>query len=556
MIARPEECDPGRLSRLLEDILPATEQLELTRHLDSCPHCREQLEHLTADEIWWTDTQAALSDQSTTLPNALQATQLKSRSSMEAGQPLAGQHATGLNATGGSDLAATEKQHFGSAEGENLSRAEFRETVDARASELASQEQLTADHWVMALLSPSDDAQAMGQVDSMPIHSVVGQGGMGVVLKARDTSLHRFLAVKLLSPMLASSGAARQRFLREAQAAAAIVHPNIVPIYAVSTERQLPYLVMPFVAGGNLQQHLDELGPLPLERTLSIGLQVAEGLSAAHRQGIVHRDIKPANLMFDEGGFRVMLTDFGLARALDDASLTASGMVAGTPQFMSPEQARGRVVDHRSDIYSLGAVLYALATGRPPVRGDSTLDVLRRIGEDQPTPVLELNERYPSWFQRLVELLMAKDIGQRLQTAEEAAELLRACLAHARRPQKAALPQRLRVNRAWLPVTAVSLLCIASFVVGGLVWSQGLVGTVRPTAIEFSPSAAESPARINDFAAAASPVPTGSLADSVMAAEEHWNASSIETQLVTAEQELQLLTAELLEPQANTPSRP
>ncbi len=373
----------------------------------------------------------------------------------------------------------------------------------------------------------------------MAVESVVGQGGMGVVLKARDRSLQRFLAIKLLSPMLAGSGAARQRFFREARAAAAIVHPNIVPIYAVSAERSLPYLVMPYIGGGNLQHVLDTHGPLPLERSLSIGLQVAEGLAAAHQQGIVHRDIKPGNLMLDEGGFRIMITDFGLARALDDATLTGSGLLAGTPQYMSPEQARGTAIDHRSDIYSLGAVLYAMATGRPPVRGDSTLEILRRIGEEPPKSIVGINETYPVWYERLVQLLMAPHANQRPQSAEQVTELLRAALAHARSPHKTTLPVILRTPsrlhlRGHYIVTAIGLALFAITTLVGSCWALFPRGT-SPTTTNAA----------NDSSQTMTTVETKDLKNSPEPMHEPWDSVSLDRLLLGSEQELRRLSQEL-----------
>src|SRR5262249_24627319 len=186
------------------------------------------------------------------------------------------------------------------------------------------------------------------------------------------------VAVRVLDPALAGNGSARQRFVREARAAAAVSHDNVIGIYAVEDAGPVPYIAMPFVAGKTLQEKLDQTGPLPLPETLRIGLQVAEGLAAAHRQGLIHRDIKPANILLENGVERVRITDFGLARAVDDASLTRSGVVAGTPAYMSPEQAVGEHVDHRSDLFSLGSVLYALCAGHPPFRADSAMAVLRR----------------------------------------------------------------------------------------------------------------------------------------------------------------------------------
>src|SRR5262249_684386 len=157
-----------------------------------------------------------------------------------------------------------------------------------------------------------------------------------------------------------------KRFTREAQAQAAVSHEHIVTIHAVEETNGLPYLIMHYVAGLSLQQRLDRDGPLELQEILRIGMQTATGLAAAHAQGLVHRDIKPANILLENGVERVKITDFGLARAGSEASLTQTGFVAGTPQYMSPEQAEGKVIDQRSDLFSLGSVLYAMCTGQVP----------------------------------------------------------------------------------------------------------------------------------------------------------------------------------------------
>ena len=220
---------------------------------------------------------------------------------------------------------------------------------------------------VIALLEPSDDPNNLGRIGGYEVTGVIGSGGMGVVLKAIDQSLDRVVAIKVLAPHLASNAAAQKRFAREAKAAAAVLHPNVIAIHGVSIDRKLPYLVMPYVPGQSLQRRLDESGALPTEEALRIAIQIASGLAAAHSQGLIHRDIKPANILLERDVERVAITDFGLARAVDDASMTRSGMIAGTPQFMSPEQARGEPMDHRSDLFSLGSVLYSMCAGRPAV---------------------------------------------------------------------------------------------------------------------------------------------------------------------------------------------
>ncbi|MEZ6113066.1 MAG: serine/threonine-protein kinase [Pirellulaceae bacterium] len=178
---------------------------------------------------------------------------------------------------------------------------------------------------------------------------------------------------------MAESRSGSAAFSREAQAAAAVVHPHVVAIHAVSAEARPPFLVMPYLRGMSLQRRIDEHGPLSVAEVLRIGAQTASGLAAAHAQGLVHRDIKPANILLEEGVERVAITDFGLARAIDDATTTRSGVIAGTPQYMSPEQARGEAIDHRSDLFSLGSVMYAMCTGRSPFRAETTFGILRRI---------------------------------------------------------------------------------------------------------------------------------------------------------------------------------
>ena len=247
---------------------------------------------------------------------------------------------------------------------------------------------------------------------------MLGRGGFGVVLKAYDPALSRIVAIKVLASQLAASAAARSRFAREARAAAAVVHENVVAIHAVDSWNGLPYLVMPCIAGRSLQERVDRDGPLAVKEVLRIGMQTALGLAAAHDQGLVHRDVKPSNILLENGVERVKLSDFGLARAVDDASLTQSGVVAGTPQYMSPEQARGEAVDHRSDLFSLGSVLYFMCAGHPPFRADSTPAVLRRVCDDRPRPLREVNPDVPDWLAEIVDRLHAKEPAGRFAIGE------------------------------------------------------------------------------------------------------------------------------------------
>jgi hypothetical protein len=283
-------------------------------------------------------------------------------------------------------------------------------------------------------LAPSDQRGSLGRLRHYEVQEIVGRGGMGIVLRAFDEALHRVVAIKVMAPQLATSATARKRFAREARAAAAVTHDHVVTIHAVEDGDPLPCIVMQYIAGASLQNRLDQTGPLPLHEILRIAMQTACGLSAAHAQGLVHRDVKPANILLEDGVERVKLTDFGLARAVDDASLTQSGTVAGTPAFMSPEQADGQPVDPRSDLFSLGSVIYAMCTGRPPFRAGTSMGILKRVCEDTPTPVREINPDVPDWLAAVVEKLHAKDREARFQSATEVAELLGQHLAHVQNP--------------------------------------------------------------------------------------------------------------------------
>ncbi len=304
--------------------------------------------------------------------------------------------------------------------------------VDSRHhSAVAAQE-------VLDSLAPTDHPHHLGRIGTYEVTGVIGVGGMGVVLKAIDPALDRVVAVKVMSPQLANQELARKRFAREAKAAAAVLHPNVIPIHSVAHCDLGPYLVMAYIRGSSLQKRLDQEGALALVEVLRIGAQIAAGLAAAHEQGLVHRDIKPENILLEDGVERVTITDFGLARAVDDHTVTQNGVIAGTPRYMSPEQARGEHVDQQSDLFSLGSVLYALCTGQPPFGADSSLGVMRRIIDDTPRPIRELNPEVPEWLVAIIGRLMAKDKSARFASASEVHTLLETCLGHVQQP--AAIP--------------------------------------------------------------------------------------------------------------------
>ncbi|MCI0745861.1 MAG: serine/threonine protein kinase [Verrucomicrobia subdivision 3 bacterium] len=270
-------------------------------------------------------------------------------------------------------------------------------------------------------LQPSDQPGVLGRFGPYEIVAHVASGGMGIVLKARDQALNRIVALKILEPTLAANTLARARFVREARAAAAVVHEHVVPIYAVDESAGLPYIVMQFVQGQPLSDRIRATGPLRLEEVLRIGAQTAAGLAAAHAQGLIHRDIKPGNILLENSVERVKLTDFGLARAVDDTGLTRTGELAGTPEFMAPEQAANEAVDHRSDLFSFGSVLYAMCTGHSPFHASSVIAAVRKVCDARPPPVHEVNPAIPRWFNDIVARLMAKSPAERFQSAREVA---------------------------------------------------------------------------------------------------------------------------------------
>lgn len=275
-----------------------------------------------------------------------------------------------------------------------------------------------------ALPKDSVDSPVLRQVDGYELLETIGAGGMGVVYKARDVALQRLVALKMLGTLLVGDPTARQRFLREARSAAAVGHPHVVTIHSVRQMGDVPYLVMEHVAGGSLHDKLQREGKLAPHQIVRIGMQIALGLAAAHRRGLIHRDIKPANILLEDGE-QVKITDFGLARAAEDVSMTQSGAVAGTPEFMSPEQAEGRPPTPQSDLFSFGALLYALAAGKSPFRSSSVPATLRAVCDATPPPLTDVDPAIPEWLARLVARLLAKNPADRPATAVSVAEELR-----------------------------------------------------------------------------------------------------------------------------------
>lgn len=377
-LATHEQC-PGNeaLQGLLRARLSGADQERITRHLDECAGCRYRLELLASEgDEKFSDIVAHLDND--TPPK-------------------------------------------GSAYWDALNQAELSLTRSLVGDDTAE------DHheFNLSFLKPSLDPDFIGRIAHFEVRRLLGRGGMGAVLQARDPSLGRDVAIKILDPQLAGNKTARQRFCREARAAASVAHDNLVPVYQVDEDEDsdLPFIVMQLINGETLEQRLKRVGKLTVAQALLIGQQAAAGLAAAHAIGLIHRDIKPGNILLEGGTDKVKLTDFGLARAAEDIKLTRTGMVAGTPLYMAPEQARGEDIDLRSDLFSLGSVLYEALSGRPPFDGKTPLAVLRRIADDEHEPLEQVNPNVPDWLADVLDRLLAKNPNDRFQSAAEVAEL-------------------------------------------------------------------------------------------------------------------------------------
>ncbi len=342
-------------------------------------------------------------------------------------------------------------------------------------------------------LRPAEAPDELARLDGFRLLKLLGHGGMGAVFLAEDIRLKRRVAVKLLRPEFADRQAATERFLREAQAVAAVRHENVVAIYQVGQDQGVPFLAQELLEGETLDNRLKREGALPITDAIAIGQQIAQGLAAAHARGLIHRDIKPANVWLEglhrdsyessqgsiqtiyEGSdvlpgaahsgsaedIRVKLLDFGLARALNDTEvLTQPGVLLGTPAYMAPEQARGEVVDQRADLFSLGGVLYECVTGRRPFNGSTPMSILHALAVDTPASVESLRSDVPGELSYLIEQLLVKDRNARLASAQDVARKLAAIgRSVAESSTSAAIaPPRLNVFRSVSILAAVLIL--------------------------------------------------------------------------------------------------
>lgn len=425
------KCKLDQLTLLVAEKLPDSEARDLLQHLEECTFCQEELQAMSADGAWWERARSSLADVATDEYKRVQ-------------------------------LPDSETYCI--------------ETVVENPHVEESRKDVS--HAMAIILDPPSHPETLGRIEEFEIERKIGQGGMGVVFRGFDHTLNRPVAIKVLAPHLGANENARQRFAREAQAAAAIMHPNVVPIHRVSSTREHPYIAMALVDGRSLQEQVAENGPFDVRDVVRIGIQIASGLAAAHKQGLIHRDIKPANVLMEKDVSRVMITDFGLARAVDDVMMTQSGCLAGTPGYMAPEQVRGEPVDSRSDLFSLGSLLYFIATGYEPFRADGAYAAMLKIINSRSPSARSLNPDVPDVLNRIIDRLLEKKPADRIQSAEELESLLTRLLAHMQQPSENPQPyvkparsrQRLVVRRIVMALGAIGL-------IGYLAWISSAART-------------------------------------------------------------------------------
>lgn len=364
-------------------------------HLADCTHCQNEVDMATADAWWWNEGRELI------------ASTVKLQKAVGAAPKL-------IEDKGYDPIAAEVTQLTGSFD--------------------------SASH-----------PELLGRVGEYDVESLIGVGGMGAVFRAFDRELNRPIAIKFLLPRHARSVLSRQRFAREAKAIAAVSDENVIPVYRIDPNPSHPWFSMPLIEGVSLQQFVYEQGPLPPLQLVQFSKQIAAGLSAAHEKGLIHRDIKPANILVEQKDGdcgRVVVTDFGLAREESDERLTQTGMIAGTPQYMSPEQADGRKLDQRSDLFSLGSVIHFMATGEAPFHGNNQLELLKNIREAKTPAIRQHNSDIPVRLEQAIERLLSGNPDHRFQTASEVKNFFAGYEAHLSFPDSNPEPQLSRIKRS------------------------------------------------------------------------------------------------------------
>ncbi|MEP6995757.1 MAG: serine/threonine-protein kinase, partial [Acidobacteriota bacterium] len=295
---------------------------------------------------------------------------------------------------------------------------------------------------------------------------LLGRGGMGAVYRVRDRHLDRDVALKLIRPEIADDTATLERFKREIQLSSVVTHKNVLRIYDLGESDGIKFLTMHLVAGDDLAAIAKREGKLPIPRILRIFRQICEGLRAAHEQGVIHRDLKPENVMVSAND-AVYLTDFGLAKSLEQSGMTQTGAILGTPYYMSPEQVKGGEADVRSDIYALGVMLYEMCAGQLPFTGRTPYEVMAARLQKTARPVSELNAEVPSYLRKIIDRCLAVDPKIRYQTIDEIladldAETFRPTLRYA------------ALGRRWVrPTVIAAVAAVVLAVAGWLLYRSG-----------------------------------------------------------------------------------
>ncbi len=321
----------------------------------------------------------------------------------------------------------------------------------------------------MTLLRPMQEIPpGTTLADKYKIIEVLGKGGMGIVYKAEDTRLKRSVALKFLPPELIRDEEAKERFVLEAQAAGGLSHPNICTIHEIDEEKGKSFIAMEYVKGQSLKERIEQ-GPLGTEEALHIAIQVAEGLEEAHKKGIVHRDIKSGNIMIsDKGQAKVM--DFGLAKVKGTTQLTREGTTLGTVAYMSPEQARTEEVDHRSDIWSLGVLMYEMLSGQLPFRGERESSILYSVVHEEPKPLKAIKPGIPAEFQQIINRALKKNPESRYSSASEMLKDLRKYQNVLRAEELGAFNLRTFLRRLLRPRVAIPTICVVVIIALASVW--------------------------------------------------------------------------------------
>jgi serine/threonine protein kinase len=417
----PAPAGPGvsQYERLTSDRLPDAEKAAVLDHLERCEACAQEFGALLAgDTLANLIRQARTSEDEASAETVARLVERMSRLRPEE-IPV------------GAELASPPHG-----------------VVDSVRGTAAYSMESAPDRKLYDFLAPPQAADEIGRLGPYRVLQVLGAGGMGVVFRAEDPQLARLVALKAMLPALAASPSARQRFLREGRAAAAIKHDHIVTIYQVGEDRGVPFLAMELLEGEPLDVRMQREGKLSPADVLRIGRDMALGLAAAHGRGLIHRDIKPANVWLEtrDGGrrmkdekegqlassfilhpsaFRVKILDFGLARGAGEGGrITQLGAIVGTPAYMAPEQAQGKGVDARGDLFSLGCVLYRMATGAPPFSGTDMISTLMALATETPRPPNEIETTLPPALSDLILKLLAREPGDRPPSAQAVAETL------------------------------------------------------------------------------------------------------------------------------------